>query len=135
VIDCDDTNWPLAIAIAEDAVTLADHRHFLARWKGWLDRGRPFVLLRMFVSDEAIVQPDGASLESASWLAGNIDHVRALVLAIATAVPSNHLETQRLLNVDSLFGVPSRVFADGLSAVSWLEKDILWPNGMSLEGL
>jgi hypothetical protein len=135
MIDCDDTNWPLAIAVAEKAISPADHRLFLDRWKCWLDRGRPFVLLRMFVSDEAVIQPESLSGESASWLAANIDRVRSLVLAIATTVPRHHLEARRLLDVDSVSGIPSKVFADGVSAVAWLDQDILRPHGLTLDGL
>jgi hypothetical protein len=50
-------------------------------------------------------------------------------------VPRHHLEARRLLDVDSVSGIPSKVFADGVSAVAWLDQDILRPHGLTLDGL
>jgi hypothetical protein len=140
MIDCDDTNWPLAITVAEKAVTLADHRLFLGTWSRWLDRARPFVLLRIFACEAAMVEPAGALSESRGWLTANADRVGALVLGIATAMPRNHLgraerpDASGLLGIPA-FGVPAQVFADGLSAVTWLQEEILARAGMAIEGL
>ena len=133
MIECDDTKWPLAITVAEDAITLADHRRFLYHWSRRLDRAQPFVPLRIFTSDAAMGQPDGALLEWKAWLKINAERIRTNVLGIATAVPYRH--TDRSLGTDMTWpdGVAVRVFADGRSAVAWLREEILAPAGMTVD--
>ena len=67
MIECDDTNWPLAIVLAEEAMTLADHQHFLKSWSAWLDRASPFVLLRIFTTSRATAEPEGALTQTWAW--------------------------------------------------------------------
>lgn len=135
MIECDDTNWPLAIALAEEAVTLADHRRFLKMWSAWLDRASPFVLLRIFATREAAPEPEGAAKETRAWLKANAERVRSHVLAISTVVPRERVDHAPEANVGRLFGVPSRVFTHGSSAVAWLRAEILAPAGLSLDSL
>jgi hypothetical protein len=135
MIECDDTNWPLAIVLAEEAMTLADHRQFLTSWGAWLDRASPFVLLRIFTTSQAVTEPEGAQAETWAWLKANAERVRAHMLAIGTAVPRDQLERAPEAHVGRLFGVPTRVFTDGPSAVSWLRAAILAPAGLSLDSL
>jgi hypothetical protein len=135
MIECDDTNWPLAIVLAEEAMTLADHRHFLKSWSAWLDRASPFVLLRIFTTSQSTADPEGALTETWAWLKANAERVRAHVLAISTAVPRDQLDRAPEAHIGRLFGVPTRVFTDGPSAVSWLRAEILAPAGLSLDSL
>jgi hypothetical protein len=135
MIDCDDTNWPIAITVAEEVATLADHRRFLEHWKSWLDRAQPFVLLRIFVCKNAMIELMGASRESQKWLIANAARVRALVPAIAVSLPSGQpVRTDDRDFYDAL-GVPTRWFDDSKAAVAWLQQDVLAPIGMHVDNL
>lgn len=133
MIEYDDTNWPLIIAVAEETVTLADHRHFLDEWSRWLDRGQPFVLLQIFTSEAAAVRRVDASLGDIAWLRGNAERLRKYVLGIATAAPPQCFDELKNTNIAWSTGVPARAFPDGRSAVKWLREDVLAPAGMTVD--
>ena len=134
ILECDDSNWPLAIVLGEEAPSLAAHRHFLERWMTWLDRSRPFVLLRIYANPEALIEPPGAAAETAAWLTVNGEKVRALVAGIAASAPPSHLD--RLAPQElKRFGVPARMFDSSRTAVAWLREEILAPIGLRIDTL
>ena len=133
MIECDDANWPLAITIAEDAMTRADHRRFLRQFGRWLDRAEPFVLLRIFVSQAAAEAGESGTAEMRAWLQDNAARMCAFVLAIATAVPRRHEDPAFGIEPDWPPGIPARLFRNGASAIAWLRRDILDPAGMTVD--
>jgi hypothetical protein len=135
MVDCDDSNWPMAIVVAEDAVSLADHRRFLQQWTSWLNRAQPFVLLRIFVCNDAMREPIAASRESRNWLAANAARVRSFMPAIAMSVPAGQSIASDSGDFYASLGVPTRWFEDSKAAVAWLQQDILAPIGMVINNL
>jgi hypothetical protein len=132
-MDCNDTNWPLAIAVAEGPVTSSGLRQFLTQWGLWLDRASPFVLLRIFTCDEAVASFDAMQVELQAWAQANNERIRKLVLGIATTVPERCLEHST--EAEHMFGIPVRTFTSSLTAVSWLQNSILAPAGLSVDSL
>ena len=132
-MDCNDTNWPLAIAVAEGPVTPSGLRQFLIQWGLWLDRASPFVLLRIFTCDEAVASFDAMQAELQAWTQANDERIRNLVLGIATTVPERCLE--RSTEAEHMLGIPARTFTSSLTAVSWLQNSILAPAGLSVDSL
>jgi hypothetical protein len=131
MIECDDTNWPLAITIVEEPMTRADISSLLEHLRRWLDRSQPFVLLRIFTSVELLSQSENVPRESKPWLEAEGRRMRAYLLGTATVVP--HGEHSPGADIASPADVPTRVFADGRSAVAWLRKEILTPAGMTID--
>src|SRR5919109_1065876 len=134
-MDCDDTNWPLTIAIAEGPVTPSGLRQFLIQWGLWLDRDSPFVLLRIFTCDEAVASFGAMHAELQAWAQANNERIRKLVLGIATTVPERCLEEMHSTEAEHMFGIPARTFTSSLTAVSWLQNSILAPAGLSVDSL
>ena len=93
------------------------------------------MLLRIFTTSQSTAEPEGALTETWAWLKANAERVRAHVLAISTAVPRDQIDRAPEAHIGRLFGVPTRVFTDGPSAVSWLRAEILAPAGLSLDSL
>ena len=135
MVECDDSNWPLAIMVAEQAMTPTDHRLFLDRWSGWLDRARPFALLRIFASEAALAEPMAAPAEWRRWCALNGERARALVAGIATTVPRDWAGPAPGLALDGLSGVRAAVFDTSMAAVAWLRTEILRPLGLRIDSL
>lgn len=134
-MDCDDTNWPLAIIVAEGPVMSSELRQFLTQWGLWLDRARPFVLLRIFTCDEAVASFGAMQTELQAWVQANNEPIRKLVLGIATTVPERCLEGMHGTEAEQMIGIPARSFTSSLTAVSWLQSSILAPAGLSIDSL
>lgn len=134
-MDCDDTNWPLAIVVAEGKVTPRGFRQFLREWSCWLDRATPFALLQIFTCSEAAASFRERSGELGTWSLANSARIRSLVLAVATVVPTSTPAEACDPHRKSVVGVPTRYFTSSRAAVSWLEGSILAPAGLRIDGL
>lgn len=133
MIEYDDTNWPLAITVAEENVTVAEHRRFLDQWSRWLDRRRPFALLRIY-TPEAVTRRLVSTLpQERAWLRANAERIRKYVLGIAMAAPPQCLDRLKNADIAWMAGVPARAFPDGRSAVTWLREEVLTPAGMTVD--
>lgn len=135
MIEFDDQNWPLAIVLIEDAMSLADHRSLLEQLCCWLDREHPFVLLCLFVSEASAAQPAGAVPETERWLRAHGARIRSLVPGIAASVLNGWSGEPVREDFFGALSLPTRLFDNGIDAVAWLRNEILAPAGMRIDDL
>ena len=127
------TQWPLVLSVMRGATTLDEHMRFFREWNSWLDRGEPFITLRVFTDAASLERPEGGGKEAKAWLQANADRVKSLVLGIATVVPTECFREVSRINAEKLFGVPATTFMDIPSAIAWADHSILSPRGLSIE--
>ncbi len=125
--------WPLVLSVARDATTLDEQIGFLCEWNSWLDRGEPFVTLRIFSDAASLERPEGSAKEAKAWLQANAGRVKSLVMGMATVVPKESFEGVSRMNAEKLFGVPAKTFEDIASAISWIDHSILSPRKLSID--
>lgn len=120
MIKTDLSHWPLAISVAKGTMTSEENAAFLADWTAWLDRGDPFVTLRIFADAESLLRPEGGAREAKAWLQSNSERIKALVKGMATVVPSDKLDEVSRMNAEKLFGVPANCFDGVDEAITWI---------------
>ncbi|MFT4117204.1 hypothetical protein [Bradyrhizobium sp.] len=133
MIQHDLTQWPLVLSVMRGVTTLDEQVGFFSEWNGWLDRGEPFITLRVFSDAASLERPEGGAKEAKAWLQANADRVKSLVMGMATIVPAESFEDVSRMNAEKLFGVPAKTFDDVSSAIAWVEDAILLPRGVSFD--
>jgi len=112
--------WPLVVSIASGEPDLQELRDYSSAWTSWLDRGKPFVMLKIFLDGSAHTHPPGAAQEEKRWLADNRNRFQQQVLGMATVAPANVLEKIQKMKTERLFGVSAQAFATADAALDWL---------------
>ncbi len=102
----DTGNWPYVVTLSKGALSMEELRAFFETWNAWLDEGRPFIAIRRFLDEEALLQPRGAAREVKLWFQQNTDRIRALVLGMAHIVPETVYEQVSRMDAEKLFRVP-----------------------------
>ncbi|MCO6184840.1 hypothetical protein [Rhizobium sp. L1K21] len=115
-------HWPLVVNVAKGAMTSEENAAFLADWAAWLDRGDPFVTLRVFTDSESLRRPDGGGREAKAWLQSNSARIKTLVKGMATVVPADQLDKVSRMDAEKLFGVPAKCFDTVEGAIAWISS-------------
>ncbi|WP_180899676.1 hypothetical protein [Martelella soudanensis] len=103
-------------------MTSEENAAFLADWTDWLDRGDPFVTLRIFADAESLHRPEDGAREAKAWLQSNSDRIKLLVKGMATVVPPDKLDEVSRMNAERLFGVPAKCFDSVEEAITWIDS-------------
>ncbi|RSZ34377.1 MULTISPECIES: hypothetical protein [unclassified Variovorax] len=127
------SQWPLVISVSAGLQTLEGMHAFTEDWNRWLDRGEPFVSLRVFADADALVHPEGSAQSARQWLQERGADIRRHMMGMASVVPANQYEKMRKMNVEKLFGVPASTFADSDDALAWLGERVMEPRGLRLD--
>jgi len=127
------TQWPLVLSFIQGATTLDEQIGFFSEWNGWLDRGEPFVTLRVFSDAASLERPEGGAKEAKAWLQANAQRVKSLVMGMATVVPAEPFEEVSRMNAEKLFGVPAMSFDDAAAAIVWVRDSVLAPRQFSMD--
>jgi len=80
------THWPLVITLEQGPASLDDTRALFEAWNGWLARGEPFAILRIFTGSELPLPAPGAAQLFKPWLQQQGAAIRQQVCGMATAV-------------------------------------------------
>ncbi|SCX41960.1 hypothetical protein [Variovorax sp. EL159] len=131
MIHHDLSQWPLVISVSAGLQTLESMQAFTEDWNRWLDRGEPFVSLRVFADADALVHPEGSAHSAKQWLQERGADIRRHMMGMASVVPADQYEKIRKMNVEKLFGVPASTFADSDDALAWLSERVMVPRGLS----
>jgi len=79
--------WPLALAVSSGTPALEDLRGYSATWTAWLDRGEPFVMLRIFCDSASDTHPPGGARKGKDWFRAESGRFSNLALAMAAVAP------------------------------------------------
>jgi hypothetical protein len=127
------SQWPLVISVTAGLQTLEGMQAFTEDWNRWLDRGEPFVSLRVFADADALVHPEGSAQSARQWLQERGADIRRHMMGMASVVPADQYEKMRKMNVEKLFGVPASIFADADDALVWLGERVMAPRGLPFD--
>ncbi|SFP56850.1 hypothetical protein [Variovorax sp. 770b2] len=127
------SQWPLVISISSGLQTLESMDAFTEDWNRWLDRGEPFVSLRVFADADALVHPEGSAQRAKQWLQARGEDIRRHMMGMASVVPAAQYEKISKMNVQKLFGVPASTFVATDDALTWLGESVLAPRGLRLD--
>jgi len=129
------THWPLVITLEQGPASLDDTRALFDAWNGWLARGEPFAILRIFTDSELPLPAPGAAQLFKPWLQQQGAAIRQQVIGMATVVPASALERVRKMNAEKLFGVPAVSFAEIPAALDWLRDTAFAAKGWTLDAI
>ncbi|OEZ30930.1 hypothetical protein [Variovorax boronicumulans] len=127
------SQWPLVISVSAGLQTLESLQAFTEDWNRWLDRGEPFVSLRVFADADALVHPEGSAQSARQWLQARGADIRRHMMGMASVVPADQFEKISKMNVEKLFGIPASTFARTDEALAWLRERVLAPRGLCLD--
>ncbi|ATA53870.1 hypothetical protein CKY39_12060 [Variovorax boronicumulans] len=127
------SQWPLVISVSAGLQTLESLQAFTEDWNRWLDRGEPFVSLRVFADADALVHPEGSAQSARQWLQARGADIRRHMMGMASVVPADQFEKISKMNVEKLFGIPASTFARTDEALAWLRERVLAPRGLRLD--
>lgn len=127
------SQWPLVISVSAGLQTLESMQAFTEDWNRWLDRGEPFVSLRVFADADALVHPEGSAQRAKQWLQARGADIRRHMMGMASVVPADQFEKISKMNVEKLFGIPASTFARTDEALAWLRERVLAPRGLVLD--
>ncbi|RIX77574.1 hypothetical protein [Acidovorax cavernicola] len=127
------SQWPLVISVSAGLQTLESLQAFTEDWNRWLDRGEPFVSLRVFADADALVHPEGSAQSAKQWLQARGADIRRHMMGMASVVPADQFEKISKMNVEKLFGIPASTFARTDEALAWLRERVLAPRGLRLD--
>lgn len=127
------SQWPLVISVSTGLQTLESMQAFTEDWNRWLDRGEPFVSLRVFADADALVHPEGSAQRAKQWLQARGADIRRHMMGMASVVPADQFEKISKMNVEKLFGIPVSTFARTDEALAWLRERVLAPRGLVLD--
>ncbi|MBB1599548.1 hypothetical protein [Variovorax sp. UMC13] len=125
--------WPLVISVSAGLQTLEAMQAFTDDWNRWLDRGEPFVSLRVFADADALVHPEGGAQNAKQWLQARGADIRRQMMGMASVVPADQYERVRKMNVEKLFGVPASTFSDSDDALAWIGERVMVPRGLPFD--
>lgn len=125
--------WPLVISVSAGLQTLDTLQAVTDDWNRWLDRGEPFVSLRVFADADALVHPEGSAQNAKQWLQTRGADIRRQMMGMASVVPADQYERMRKMNVEKLFGVPASTFADTDDALAWIGERVMVPRGLPFD--
>ena len=127
------SQWPLVISVSTGLQTLESMQAFTEDWNRWLDRGEPFVSLRVFADADALVHPEGSAQRAKQWLQARGADIRRHMMGMASVVPADQFEKISKMNVEKLFGIPVSTFARTDEALAWLRERVMAPRGLVLD--
>lgn len=127
------SQWPLVISVSAGLQTLESMQAFTEDWNRWLDRGEPFVSLRVFTDADALVHPEGSAQRAKQWLQARGADIRRHMMGMASVVPADQFEKISKMNVEKLFGIPASTFARTDEALAWLRERVMAPRGLVLD--
>lgn len=127
------SQWPLVISVSAGLQTLESMQAFTEDWNRWLDRGEPFVSLRVFADADALVHPEGSAQRAKQWLQARGADIRRHMMGMASVVPADQFEKISKMNVEKLFGIPASTFARTDEALAWLRERVMAPRGLVLD--
>lgn len=125
--------WPLVISVSAGRQTLDTLQAVTDDWNRWLDRGEPFVSLRVFADADALVHPEGSAQNAKQWLQTRGADIRRQMMGMASVVPADQYERMRKMNVEKLFGVPASTFANTDDALAWIGERVMVPRGLPFD--
>ncbi|MND25820.1 hypothetical protein D3C80_162550 [compost metagenome] len=129
----DTEQWPYIVTLAKGPSTIEDVRAFFDSWNAWLDEGKPFIAIRRFVDEAALVHPDGAPREIKQWFQQNAERIRNQVMAMISIVPESVYEELSRMDAEKLFRVPAGTFSNVDAALHWLEDRVVRPNQLAFD--
>ncbi|MBC2884458.1 hypothetical protein H7Q97_03465 [Ochrobactrum sp. CM-21-5] len=129
----DREQWPYVVTLAKGACSSEEMRAFFEVWSRWLDEGRPFISIRRFLDEDALLQPEGAAREAKQWLQKNAGRIRQQVLGMVTIVPETVYEQASRMDAEKLFQVPAGTFSNVDAALHWLEDRVVGPNRLDFD--
>ena len=127
------SQWPLVISVSTGLQTLESMQAFTEDWNRWLDRGEPFISLRVFADADALVHPEGGAQRAKQWLQARGADIRRHMMGMASVVPADQFEKISKMNVEKLFGIPASTFARTDEALAWLRERVMAPRGLVLD--
>ncbi|WP_156469138.1 hypothetical protein [Cephaloticoccus primus] len=112
--------WPLVLSVSAGKPSLTDLHDYSAAWTAWLDRGEPFVMLRILQDSAANSHPPGGSREGQNWFKAETERFSSLTLALAAAAPPEVVLKKNRIKGGMQRGVPTRAFEQVEDALDWL---------------
>ncbi|HWV16936.1 MAG TPA: hypothetical protein VN030_16010 [Cellvibrio sp.] len=129
-------NWPIVIFDFQGPQTLAEHEKNLADWDKQFLFAKPFVAVRIFHDEYALMHPEGAGQVTKIWLRdGAAQSIKKSVLAMINIVPESAYERMKHMSVEAVFGVPGGIFKSYHDAVKWFNSNIDTAIAMNMDPL
>jgi hypothetical protein len=125
--------WHYIVTLAEGPSTIEELRAFFKCWNAWLDEGKPFIAIRRFVDEAALIHPEGAPREIKQWLQLNAERIRNQVMGMISIVPESVYEEASRMDAEKLFRVPAGTFSNVEAALHWLEDRVVRPNKLAFD--
>lgn len=119
-----DKSWPFVIFEFKGLQTLEQHECSLEEWDLQFLHAEPFIAIRLFHDEDALIHPQGAAQLTKIWLRnGAAELIKTWVLAMINIVPDTAYEQMKHMSVEAVFGVPGGIFKKWDDVLHWCQAN------------
>lgn len=123
---CSQQHWPVVLFEFQAEQSQQDHQVFLDIWDELFQRQEPFIVLRVYHDETALIHSPSVGKLTRQWLKDGADEkIKQHVNAMIHIVPEAAYPKMQHMSVEKVFGVPGGIFSATEDAIAWFNQQPL----------